>query len=88
MGRYDCKLLKPFSFGASNTHGGRTSVRNSLAVSFLILASTAFSQDVASGKQIVDQKCDTCHTLRDEQKQPVLGLLAGGKIIRYCPPGA
>jgi mono/diheme cytochrome c family protein len=47
----------------------------------VILACTAFAQDLARGKQVVEQKCDNCHTLRDANKQAVVGLLAGGKII-------
>jgi len=49
-----------------------------LAVSGL---SVAAQNDAARGEQIVRQKCDTCHTFRDEKQQPVVGYLAGGKMI-------
>ena len=53
----------------------------SLAMLLLLASTTAAAQDFARGQQIVQQKCDTCHTLRDEKKQPIVGLLAGGKLI-------
>jgi cytochrome c553 len=33
------------------------------------------------GAAVARQKCDTCHTLRDNKGQPVIGLYAGGKVI-------
>lgn len=55
--------------------------KRSLAVLLLFASATAVAQDLARGQEIVRQKCDTCHTLRDEKKQPIVGLLAGGKLI-------
>jgi mono/diheme cytochrome c family protein len=55
--------------------------KRGLAVLLLFAPATAVAQDLAHGQEIVQQKCDTCHTLRDEKKQPIVGLLAGGKLI-------
>jgi mono/diheme cytochrome c family protein len=55
--------------------------KRDLALLLLFASTTAVAQDLARGQQIVQQKCDTCHTLRDEKKQPIVGLLAGGKLI-------
>jgi mono/diheme cytochrome c family protein len=52
------------------------------SATLLVLAtSTAVGQNVSRGEQVVKQKCDNCHTLRDDKKEPVVGLLAGGKIM-------
>ena len=55
--------------------------KRGLAVLLLFASATAVAQDLAHGQEIAQQKCDTCHTLRDEKKQPIVGLLAGGKLI-------
>jgi mono/diheme cytochrome c family protein len=47
----------------------------------VLIGSPAVCQNLSRGREIVEQKCDTCHTLRDDKKQPVVGLLAGGKLI-------
>ena len=55
--------------------------RSALALAVLAIAALAWGQDVARGRQIAEQKCDSCHTLRDENKHPIVGLFAGGKVI-------
>jgi mono/diheme cytochrome c family protein len=55
--------------------------KRGLAVLLLLASTAAVAQDLAHGQEIVQRKCDTCHTLRDEKKQPIVGLLAGGKLI-------
>jgi hypothetical protein len=52
-----------------------------LTLLLLLASCNALAQNLARGQGIVQQKCDTCHTLRDEKKQPIVGLLAGGKLI-------
>ena len=52
-----------------------------LAVLLLIVSIDSLAQNIARGQEIVQQKCDSCHTLRDDNKQPVVGLLAGGKLM-------
>jgi mono/diheme cytochrome c family protein len=56
-------------------------LKRGLAGLLLFASTAAVAQNLARGQEIVQQKCDTCHTLRDEKKQPVVGLLAGGKLI-------
>ena len=55
--------------------------KSAFTVLLLIASSTGSAQDLARGRQIVEQKCDGCHTLRDDKKLPVIGLLAGGKLM-------
>jgi len=39
------------------------------------------AQDLIRGEHLVRDKCDTCHTQRDEKNNITVGFLAGGKII-------
>jgi mono/diheme cytochrome c family protein len=55
--------------------------KRSLTVLLLFASAIAVAQDLARGQEIGQQKCDTCHTLRDDKRQPIVGLLAGGKLI-------
>jgi mono/diheme cytochrome c family protein len=55
--------------------------KRGLTLLLLLASCNALAQNLARGQGIVQQKCDTCHTLRDEKKQPIVGLLAGGKVI-------
>jgi mono/diheme cytochrome c family protein len=55
--------------------------KRSLTVLLLFASAIAVAQDLARGQEIVQQKCDTCHTLRDDKRQPIVDLLAGGKLI-------
>ena len=36
---------------------------------------------VEHGAKLARQKCDNCHTLRDDKGQPAIGLYAGGKVM-------
>jgi mono/diheme cytochrome c family protein len=36
---------------------------------------------IEHGAKLARQKCDACHTLRDDKGQPAIGLYAGGKVI-------
>jgi mono/diheme cytochrome c family protein len=55
-----------------------------LAIAAFLIGSKVMAPaqtDAEKGEQIVRQKCDTCHTLKDDKQQPVVGYLAGGKLI-------
>jgi mono/diheme cytochrome c family protein len=50
------------------------------ALALLVLPASA-ADAVQHGAELAHQKCDTCHTLRDDKGRPVIGLFAGGKVI-------
>jgi len=50
------------------------------ALPLLVLPALA-ADAVPQGAQLAHQKCDTCHTLRNDKGQPLIGLFAGGKVI-------
>jgi len=41
----------------------------------------AQNETIARGEKLAHQKCDVCHTLRNDKQQPVLGRFAGGKVL-------
>ena len=47
----------------------------------LLVGVPAVAQDLIRGQQLVRDKCDTCHTQRDEKGTVLVGFLAGGKSI-------
>jgi mono/diheme cytochrome c family protein len=50
------------------------------ALVLLVLPALA-ADAVQHGAQVAHQKCDTCHTLRDDKGRPLIGLFAGGKVL-------
>jgi mono/diheme cytochrome c family protein len=51
-----------------------------LALAFIVPPARA-ADAVQHGGQLAHQKCDTCHTLRNDKGQPPIGVFAGGKVI-------